>query len=465
MLEKDLQKKAEGIFKDIGVLTTSFDYRIKGAKVVDLIGFTADDKGNLEPTVIAELEKKFSPLAINSAYKLAEDVGVNYFCIVTPKVVSWYEIKDEEIIPLKEPPTLKSESKANFKTEKLLSLIEFLRNRGLTEEDIAEVVADLLLIHFYLQKHRHILEGASFKQLLSWAQDEFSQLPGWVDDRHYEHIDLDYLYSTVKSWSIFNITGYTVVEIFDKILGGKRHANLSMPHSLRKLVGEFLKAMNTINNPTIIDPACGHAGLLNEVACNYPKPTAWGVEINPKISRFAGIVSIASNKAINIINEDSLGKDLPSHYIEGFDVVSTVPAFGVQLNKKIKPLLQETTTSDGDILWLSLAVELAKPGGVISVTVPEGVLFQAQKQSLRNKILEHCCLEGIISLPNGTFYPAASVKSSILFLRRKRPDISQPFEVFVGEIENLRRGKFDDEEIKEMIDTFSTYQKEVAIKQ
>jgi type I restriction enzyme M protein len=85
-----------------------------------------------------------------------------------------------------------------------------------------------------------------------------------------------------------------------------------------------------------------------------------------------------------------------------------------------KDLLQIVKTKKTELLFMALFLRLLKPGGRAAVIVPDGVLFGSSKahKELRRILVEDQQLQGVISLPSGTFRPYAGVSTAILMFTK-----------------------------------------------
>lgn len=112
----------------------------------------------------------------------------------------------------------------------------------------------------------------------------------------------------------------------------------------------------------------------------------------------------------------------PQQAQEGFDVILANPPFKGSLDEEdVSPdLLRTVKTKKTELLFTALILRMLKVGGRAAVIVPDGVLFGSSKahQQLRQELIEHNQLEGIVSLPSGVFKPYAGVSTAILFFTK-----------------------------------------------
>lgn len=83
---------------------------------------------------------------------------------------------------------------------------------------------------------------------------------------------------------------------------------------------------------------------------------------------------------------------------------------------------RKNITVQSELLFLERIIYMLEEGGRAAVIVPEGVLFNSGKshKAIRKLLLTDCTLEGIISLPSGSFLPYTGVKTSILLFTKRK---------------------------------------------
>lgn len=121
---------------------------------------------------------------------------------------------------------------------------------------------------------------------------------------------------------------------------------------------------------------------------------------------------------------------------------------GVEINLKDILTLKEIEKLKSypiEILFIERFIQLAKPGGWISVIIPDGILSNSNAHYVRDFIAAKTKVEAIVSLPRETFKQAGtSAKTSILFLK-KLPDKEKPsldYPVFMASLANISKENF-----------------------
>jgi type I restriction enzyme M protein len=118
---------------------------------------------------------------------------------------------------------------------------------------------------------------------------------------------------------------------------------------------------------------------------------------------------------------DSLSQDAAGDE-ESYTLILANPPFAgsVDAENIAKSLVQVVKTKKSELLFLALFLRLLKPGGRAAVIVPDGVLFGSSKAhtELRRILVEDHKLDGVVSLPGGTFKPYTGVSTAILFFTK-----------------------------------------------
>jgi len=206
----------------------------------------------------------------------------------------------------------------------------------------------------------------------------------------------------------------------------------------------------------IIDPACGSGGfLLNAMDKvrryaeeNYDERESWeywhkfamnnlfGIEINDQIARVCKMnLIIHDDGHTNIISTDSLRpfeeitKIHKAFRKEHFEILLTNPPFGAVVKSTEKDYLDKYELGRGrknqktEILFIERCLDFLKPDGKMAIVLPDGILTNSSLQYVRDFLMEKSQILAIVSLPQFAFtHFGAGVKSSLVFVRKKKPD-------------------------------------------
>ncbi len=215
----------------------------------------------------------------------------------------------------------------------------------------------------------------------------------------------------------------------------------------------------------VLDPACGSGGFLSSalqyVALTqrgkedkFAREKIFGIEINQTASRIAkmrmildgdGFSNIATCDSLSDWSDIDLGLNKANQknvntYQEFFDIILTNPPFGTQgkianksvlrnfdlgykWNKADEGFSKSSVLLNGqvpEILFIERCLKFLKPGGRMSIVLPNGDFENSSLAYLRNYIKDVAEVFAVIKLPQETFIPSGTgVKTSILFLRKK----------------------------------------------
>ncbi len=126
--------------------------------------------------------------------------------------------------------------------------------------------------------------------------------------------------------------------------------------------------------------------------------------------------------------EDNLyfGKDVNAQ----FDVIVTNPPFSVELDNETKKHLSDEfifgDKKNSENLFIERWYQLLKPNGRIGAVLPESVFDTTENKCIRLFIYKYFKVKAVVSLPQLTFEPFTSTKTSLLFAQKKtRPEIQE----------------------------------------
>ena len=118
-------------------------------------------------------------------------------------------------------------------------------------------------------------------------------------------------------------------------------------------------------------------------------------------------------------------------------------------------------------LFLEWIINALKYGGTANVILPEGIFANMGNETLKQKIIDTCFIESIISLPVNSFFNT-SKKTYILTLRKKTKSeidagANQSYKVFtyicksIGETLDVYRFDIDDNDLHEATNKYNAY--------
>lgn len=189
----------------------------------------------------------------------------------------------------------------------------------------------------------------------------------------------------------------------------------------------------------ICDPACGTGGFLLgalEQARASRRPVELvGFEIDERLAWVTGINLLmhdAEQFSVKCLPDGgSLGKSI-TDWFGKVDAIITNPPFGSSVSTP--EVLENLELGRGrksrrrGVLFVERCLDLLRPGGVVAIVLDDGVLNSPSNKDVRKLILARSAVEGVFSIPETSFMPYASVKTSILVLRKRgraRPDLTR----------------------------------------
>jgi type I restriction enzyme M protein len=141
-----------------------------------------------------------------------------------------------------------------------------------------------------------------------------------------------------------------------------------------------------------------------------------------------GHTNIISTDSLRDINEIT---EIHKKYEKNkFDVILTNPPFGATVKSTEHPYLgkyklgKDKKNQKTEILFIERCLEFLKEGtGKMAIVLPDGILTNLSLQYVRDFIMEQTQILAVVSLPQTAFtHFGAGVKSSLVFVRKKRKD-------------------------------------------
>ena len=197
------------------------------------------------------------------------------------------------------------------------------------------------------------------------------------------------------------------------------------------------------------DPACG-SGVFLASMLKHGFEEVVGVDVD---ERCVASIPDEVREAAKVIVGDALrraptlteGPLLPEGH---FDLVIGNPPFSAKYGRvRDRSLLASYRLGAGlrsqavEVLFIERFIQLARPGGVIAIILPDGVFLNLNHRRVREFILERCRVLAVISLPRAIFNGTRSTtsKTSILFALKGGPHAGEVFMAEVERVQDLER--------------------------
>jgi len=224
----------------------------------------------------------------------------------------------------------------------------------------------------------------------------------------------------------------------------------------------------------ILDPFCGSGHFLSKsieyVTREYEATTdpyviyqfkmfhLHGIEMSPRMARIAMTdMLIHDDGHSNIRNTDALLTfdnypdilGIPSDENRDpqiFSIIMTNPPFGSLMREEARKMLgrfelgKRKRSLPFEVLAIERCFQFLKPGGKLAIVLPDGNLGNSNVQFVRDWLLDHMMLKGVVSLPTETFAPyGTTTKTSLCFFQKFRSseDAELDYNVAFYKLENI----------------------------
>lgn len=141
-----------------------------------------------------------------------------------------------------------------------------------------------------------------------------------------------------------------------------------------------------------------------------------------------------------------------------YDIIFANPPFSGHLEKSDINADFDVVTTKTELLFLQLFYNLLVVGGQACVIVPEGALFGSSNahKAIRQKILENCRVDAVISMPSGVFKPYAGVATSVIFFTKGEKTENVWFYLMANDGYSIddKRLKTDENDIPDILSQF-----------
>ena len=228
----------------------------------------------------------------------------------------------------------------------------------------------------------------------------------------------------------------------------------------RNIVDFMIEIIAPQPHEKICDPACGSGGFL--IAAlehirkthpsvnleNYCRENVLGVEIDSRMVWIAQMNLIlhgghhSSVKYLKGGGSLSFSKETEPVLSDNLiDIIVTNPPFGSDYDQRSDlenfELGQGKKSRRRGILFVERCIRMLKPNGRLVIVLEESILNNNSNDDVRRFITQNTIIESVISLPDTTFMPYATVKTSILVLRKKELIKSIQKDILMCNIEQI----------------------------
>jgi len=175
------------------------------------------------------------------------------------------------------------------------------------------------------------------------------------------------------------------------------------------------------------------------------------------------------NKVFHLVktNLGTFGEKVTNHY----DLILTNPPYvtsGVstiksEISAKGIKGLYANTGNGLEGLAVSWIINALKEGGSAFIVLPDGIMNRTSDKKLRDHILQHCIINGVISLPNRTFFATPKQTYIVALTKKRENEGKQTTPVFtyiiseIGETRDSKRFQMEQNDLEEMAVKFRQF--------
>lgn len=129
-------------------------------------------------------------------------------------------------------------------------------------------------------------------------------------------------------------------------------------------------------------------------------------------------------KAPNVLHDSMSDPNYASKEINGnFDIILTNPPFSVELDNDTKKTLKRNFVfgdkKNSENLFIERWYQLLRENGRLAAVLPDNVFDTTENKYIRLFIYKYFKVKAVVSLPQLTFQPYTSTKTSVLFAQKK----------------------------------------------
>ena len=253
----------------------------------------------------------------------------------------------------------------------------------------------------------------------------------------------------IKEYS-FTYEDYEEVDgVFEYIVSREKKGSKGQYFTPRYIIDFCINILNPKYGESILDPASGSGAFLYHAYThgNVNGYDLWGFDFDNTVVRISRLLMYIGRitgwhiyKVNSLINMGCLRSNIGNNIgdispkIEDvlriekkkdlFDIIATNPPFAGEI---VEPnILDGYNISAGknrierDVLFIERCINLLKKGGRMAIILPDNIFGSKDNEQIRHWIYNMCRIVGIVGIPRNAFMPHTAVKTSILFLEKRR---------------------------------------------
>ncbi len=382
--------------------------------------------------------------------------------------------KNEKPIP-QNPPIVNPE-------EKFFRIFNLLRNNYKSSNQI-EFLIEILYYklideQYFSNKYFLGADEKNCKNQLRKISDESKKIHQDMsyDYDNYQSIPDEILFEIILELRSFSLKNSNA-EAIRQIIIEKMHSSVEFEHhklpkdicnllfdfvNIRKNENIFLPFSRIGDNIfNLIDYFCDKFELYDKKLQLYSQKNISCAEINHRSYSIQKFFLLLSNYSINTKLTGFYDFD---ESISSSNTVFALPPFGYVMNSN-NDRKNAKFGNDYDSYFLSTLVDNLPQNGKAVVVLTNSFFIRQTKINLetKNKILQNCTINAIISLPSGLFHPMTGISTCVLVLEKVKPKTD--YQIFMSDIDiRLKPNEqLDPNIIKEIREKFESVKKHKTI--
>ena len=252
---------------------------------------------------------------------------------------------------------------------------------------------------------------------------------------------------------------------FEHLINPEQKGDKGQYFTPRHVVQMCVEMLNPRDNEACLDPACGPCGFmihtLKHVTESASFKRKWGanvearkkeyaqnylyaIDFDMKLAKVAKVLMlIMGDGKTHVFRVSSLdprewknhSHRVGDHVRDGmFNVVMTNPPFageitqaeilgGYDLAYKGDPTTNKRANKvERDVLFIERCLRFLRPGGRMAIVLPQGIFNNTSDEFIRDYVMKHARLLGVVGLHGNMFKPFTGTKTSVLFVQKWNSD-------------------------------------------
>jgi len=252
---------------------------------------------------------------------------------------------------------------------------------------------------------------------------------------------------------------------FEHLINPEQKGDKGQYFTPRHVVRMCVDMLNPKEDEYCLDPACGPCGFMihtlkhvtesasfkrkwskeidarkKEYAQNY----LYAIDFDMKLAKVAKVLMlIMGDGKTHVFRVSSLDpREWKNHqhrvgdYVKDgmFDIVMTNPPFageitqaeilgGYDLAYKGDPTTNKRANKvERDVLFIERCLRFLRPGGRMAIVLPQGIFNNTSDEFIRDYVMKHARLLGVVGLHGNMFKPFTGTKTSVLFVQKWNSD-------------------------------------------